>query len=131
MQPIRLFFPLFSSNQLITGANSAYRQEINKLRRFGINYIDPYLPKIKLRNYPYKFSVIFYIYENDDYDMISCNTIANYILNEFREFGAIQSTDYRVVSKIEIQIKKVVSKLGEGCEICFEPTTEEKPDYHF
>lgn len=131
MQPIRLFFPLFTSRQLVSGANSAYRQEINKLRKFGINHVDPYLPKIKLLKYPYKFSIIFYIYENDDYDMVSCLTIANYILNEFEEYAAIQSTDYRVVPKIEIQVKKVVSKLGEGCEFWFEPTMEEKPDYHF
>ena len=131
MQPIRLFFPLFVARQLVLGANSAYRQEINKLRRFGSDYILPQIPKQRLIKYPYKFHIIFYVYEKDDYDTISCLTIANYILSQFENHEGIQSTDYRVIPKVELEIKKVVSKLGEGCEFCFEKTTVETPAFHF
>ena len=131
MQPIRLFFPLFTSRQLITGANVAYRTEINKLRKFGLNLVAPYLSKIKLLKYPYKFKIVFYVYEENEIDMISCLTIANYILHLFEFNFCIQSTDCRVIPQIEIQMKKIVSKLGEGCEFVFEKTTAEKPDYHF
>ncbi len=131
MQPIRLFFPLFTSHQLITGANSAYRAEINRLRKFGLDKVAPYLPNIRLLKYPYVFKITFFVFEDNETDMVSCLTIANYILHQIETYGCIQSADYRVIPKIELQIKKVVTKFGEGCEFSFEKTTVEKPDYHF
>lgn len=121
MQQIRLYFPLLLSRQLITGVNTAYRQEINKLRIFGRKYIQPYLPNLKLRKYPYKLT--FRFYTSDTTDMISCLTMVSYILHLFESWGALQSTDYRVLPKIDIcvDIKKINLFEREGCEIIVEP----------
>lgn len=120
MQQVRLFFPLPTCRQLLTGVNTAYRQEINKLRKFGLNYITPNLTNLRFRNYPYKITFTFYT--SDHIDAISTLTITSYILHLFETSVALQSTDYRVVPQIEVKTdtQKIDLFSKEGCLITFE-----------
>lgn len=125
-QQIRLFFPLIVSRQLITGVNTAYRQEINKLRQFGLKYIQPELTRLKFRKYPYKLSFIFY--SSTSTDMISILTMVVYILHLFENYATLQSTDCRVIPEIDIhtEVRKTNLFTQEGCEIIFESVKPEK-----
>ena len=120
MQQLRLYFPLLTSRQLLTGVNTAYTQEIKKLRTFGLKYIQPYLSNLQFRNYPYKITFIFYT--SKETDMISALTTVSYILHLFEVHATLQSTDYRVLSKINVnlEVKKVDLFEQEGCLIIFE-----------
>lgn len=126
MQQIRLYFPLLTSRQLITGVNTAYRQEINKLRIFGSKYIQPFLPRLQFRNYPYKISFTFYT--SSETDIISVLTTISYILHLFETHATLQSTDYRVVSQadVHLEMKKCDLFEQEGCLITFEPLKNKK-----
>ena len=121
MQQIRLYFPLLTSRQLITGVNTAYRQEINKLRHFGSKYVQPYLPKLKFRKYPYKITFTFY--SSSDTDIISVLTTISYIIHLFENYATLQSSDYRIAPQIEIktEIQKTDLFAKEGCLITLEP----------
>lgn len=114
-QEIRLFFPLISCRQLLTGVNTAYSQEIKKLRNFGMKTILPRLAITKLRKYPYEISFIFYAKE--DIDMLSVVTLANYIIHLFEIKTVLQSTDYRVLPKVSIQIQHIDKLDEEGCTL--------------
>lgn len=121
MQQIRFYFPLLSARQLIAGSNTAYRQEINKLRAFGLKYIKPNIVNLKFRKYPYKLSFTFYT--SDETDMISLLTITSFILHLLESSVVLQSTDFRVVPQLDIHIEthKVSLFEKEGCLITFEP----------
>lgn len=112
---IRFYFNMFPSRQLIGGINTAYTQEIKKLRRFALSEI---LPKIKqysiLKRPPYKVSFLFYT--TSDIDNISLMTITTYILHCLEE-ELLQSTDYRVIKQIEVKSRKIIVKEKEGCEM--------------
>lgn len=118
MQQLRLFFPLLTSRQLITGVNTAYSQEINKLRKFGLNYITPYLSNRQYKSYPFEISFIFYT--SQETDMISVLTTASYIIHLFENNATLQSTDYRVLPKLNIEIQKIQDYEKEGCKIQIE-----------
>lgn len=120
MQQIRLFFPLPTARQLVAGANTAYRQEINKLHLLG-QKIKSELIHLKFRNYPYK--ITFTYYTSDYTDMISLLTITSYILHLLETSVALQSTDYRVIPQLDVHLetKKISLFEREGCTITFEP----------
>ena len=115
---LRIYFPLLTSRQLITGVNTAYSQEINKLRKFGLKYIAPHLANIRCKSYPFEISFIFYT--SDETDMISVLTTASYIIHLFENAATLQSTDYRVLPKININIEKIKDFQNEGCLIIIE-----------
>lgn len=118
MQQLRLFFPLLTSRQLITGVNTAYSQEINKLRKFGITNITPYLANRQYKNYPFQISFTFYT--ASETDMISAITTATYIVHLFENNATLQSTDYRVLPKMCVDIQKIRDFTKEGCLITIE-----------
>ena len=120
-QEIRLYFPLLSARQLIGGANTAYRQEINKLRSFGRKYVLPNIVNLQFRNYPYKASFLYYT--SDEIDIISLLTMTSFILHLLDSSVALQSTDFRVIPQLDIHLetKKISLFEREGCLITFEP----------
>ena len=118
MQQLRLYFPLLTSRQLITGVNTAYSQEINKLRKFGLDYITPQIVNKQYKSYP--FEITFTFYTSDETDAISILTTTSYILHLFENNATLQSTDYRVLPKINIQIQKIRKYADEGCLIIIE-----------
>lgn len=118
MQQLRLYFPLLTSRQLITGVNTAYSQEINKLRAFGLKYIAPHLANRQYKSYPFEISFLFYT--SDETDMISVLTTASYVIHLFENYATLQSTDYRVLPKLNIQIQKIRKYADEGCLITIE-----------
>ena len=83
MQELRIYFPLLTARQLVLGVNTAYSQEIKKLRNFGIKYITPYLSRLKVRKYPLKIHFVYYT--ADEIDMISAITMSSYILHLFEK----------------------------------------------
>jgi hypothetical protein len=114
---LRLFFPLFPITQIIGGVDSAYKKEISKLRNWGINYITPHLQNKKYYNYPYKITIIFYIY--GDFDMVSMLTLSAYTTRLLGQH-CFQSSDYRVIPQLTIKSKHVLTRESEGCEIIIE-----------
>lgn len=115
---LRIYFPLLKSRQLITGVNTAYSQEINKLRAFGIKHITPYLARMQYKAWPFIINFTFHTY--DDTDMISALTTASYIVHLFENNATLQSTDARVLPKISIEIQKTHERAAEGCTISIE-----------
>lgn len=75
----------------------------------------PRLAITKLRKYPYEISFIFYAKE--DIDMLSVITLANYIIHLFEIKTVLQSTDYRVLPKVSIQIQHIDKLDEEGCSL--------------
>ena len=118
MQQLRLYFPLLTSRQLITGVNTAYSQEINKLRKFGLDYITPHIVNKQYKSYPFEITFIFYT--SDETDAISILTTTSYIIHLFENNATLQSTDYRILPKINIQIQKIRKYSDEGCLIQIE-----------
>lgn len=118
MQQLRLYFPLLISRQLITGVNTAYSQEINKLRKFGLEYITPKIINKQYKSYPFEISFIFYT--SNETDAISVLTTTSYIIHLFENYATLQSTDYRILPKINIQIQKIHKYEDEGCLISIE-----------
>lgn len=123
---VRLFFPLFPITQIIGGVDTAYKKEIDKVRRWGSNYITPRLKARTYNNYPYKITIIFRIY--DDFDMISMLLFASYILRLLTQH-CFQSADYRVIPHVVVKSKPVQTKDGEGCELIIEHL-KIKPEKH-
>lgn len=115
MQQLKLIFPLFQATQLVGGVSSAYAQEIKKLRRFALAYVTPHLVRSKFRKYPYK--IIYNFFTASNYDMVSALTISAFITHLLESNTVVQSADFKVISKIEINIKKVHKPTDEGCEI--------------
>lgn len=112
---IRLYFDIFNSHQLITGVHSAYAGEIRKLRQLAVREIFPKLTRYNiLKNYPYKISFTFYT--TSDLDILSTTTISAYIIHCLEE-RLFQSSDSRVISKVEIKIRRILVKSKEGCQI--------------
>lgn len=112
---IRLYFDVFNSRQLITGVHSAYAGEIKKLRRLAITEIFPQLSKYSiLKNPPYKLSFTFFT--TTDLDSLTSTTIAAYMIHCLEE-RLFQSSDSRVISKVEIKIRRILVKSKEGCQI--------------
>lgn len=112
---IRLFFNMFNSRQLITGVHSAYAGEIRKLRQLAITELFPKLTKYSmLKKPPYKISFIFY--STSDLDTLTSTTISAYIIHCLEE-RIFQSSDSRVISKVEIKIRRILVKQKEGCLI--------------
>lgn len=112
---IRLFFNIFNSRQLITGVHSAYAGEIKKLRRLAVNELFPQLARYSmLKTPPYKISFTFFT--TSDLDTLTTTTITAYIIHCLEE-RLIQSSDSRVISKIDIKIRKILVKSKEGCLI--------------
>lgn len=112
---IRFYFNMFPSRQLIGGINTAYTQEIKKLRKFALSEVFPKLKNFPmLKRPPYKVSFVFYT--TTDIDSISMMTISSYILHCLEE-QIFQSTDYRIITKIEVKSHKIIVKEKEGCEI--------------
>lgn len=126
MQQIRLYFPLPTARQLVAGANTAYRQEINKLHLLG-QKIKSEIIHLQFRKYPYK--ITFTYYTSDYTDMISLLTITSYILHLLETSVSLQSTDYRVVPQLDVHIEthKISLFEKEGCSIEFEPLRIKKP----
>ena len=115
MQQLRIYFPLFQATQLVGGVSSAYAQEIKKLRKFALSYVTPHLIRSNFKKYPYKISYVFF--SSSHYDMVSALTISTFITHLLESNTVIQSTDYRVIPKIEINIKKVRNSADEGLEL--------------
>lgn len=112
---IRLYFDIFNSRQLITGSHSAYAGEIKKLRRLALREIFPQLTKYSmLKNPPYKISFTFF--STSDLDSLTSTTISAYIIHCLEE-RLFQSSDSRVISKVEIKIRRILVKNKEGCLI--------------
>lgn len=112
---IRLFFDIFSSRQLVAGVNSAYTGEIKKLRTLAITELFPKLTKCSiLKSPPYKISFTFYT--TSELDSLTATTISAYIIHCLEE-RLFQSSDFRVISKVEIKIRKIIVKAKEGCLI--------------
>lgn len=112
---IRLFFDIFNSRQLITGVHSAYAGEIKKLRRLAVSVLFPQLTRFSmLKKPPYKISFTFY--STSDLDTLTSTTISAYIIHCLEE-RIFQSSDSRVISKVEIKIRRIIVKSKEGCLI--------------
>lgn len=112
---IRLFFDIFNSRQLITGVHSAYAGEIKKLRKLAITELFPRLTKYSmLKKPPYKITFTFY--STSDLDTLTSTTISAYIIHCLEE-RIFQSSDSRVISKVEIKIRRIIVKSKEGCLI--------------
>ena len=118
MQTIRLYFPSFQATQLVCGVDTSYSKEIKKLRNFGMQHVLPYLKLKKYLKYPYKITITFLSFS--DQDAISTLTIAAFLLHLFESTATLQSTDYRILPSIEVKMKKVFRKEDEGCEIIIE-----------
>lgn len=114
---LRLFFPLWSMSTLIGEVSSAYRQEINKLRKWGIDYLLPYLANKKYKSYPFKIIVKFYVFS--DIEITSLLLLSAYIVNCLGHY-TFQSADYRVIPQVITTSKRVKNKDSEGCEIIIE-----------
>lgn len=121
-QELRLFFPLFQARQIVGGNTSPYRQEINKLRSFGINTFTPHLRRSKLRKYPYKITFIFYT--SSEIDMVSTTTTALFMIHLLESNATLQSSDYRILPQIEIKAEKITDFDNEGCKIIIEPINQ-------
>lgn len=65
----------------------------------------------------------FVFFTSDTTDMISVLTTITYILHIFESKGILQSTDYKVLPKVnfDVEIKKISLFEKEGCEITIEP----------
>lgn len=112
---IRLFFDIFNCRQLITGVHSAYAGEIKKLRTLALKEILPQLTKYyMLKSPPYKISFTFF--STSDLDTLTSTTITAYIIHCLEE-RIFQSSDSRVISKVEIKIRRILVKSKEGCLI--------------
>ena len=120
---LRLFFPLFAMVQIISDVSSAHKQEIIKLRQFGIKHISPNFHGKSFKKYPYKITVTFYCFA--DADMVSMLIHSAYILKMIG-WNSLQSVDYRVVPQFDIRTKKVQSREMEGCEIVIEKLRKEQ-----
>ena len=118
---LRLFFPLFAMIQIISDVSTAHKQEINKLRQFGIKHISPYFHGKTLKKYPYKITITFYC--SADADMVSMLIHSAYILKMIG-WNSLQSVDYRVIPQFDIRTKKVQDREHEGCEILIEKITD-------
>ena len=121
-QELRLFFPLFQARQIVGGNTTPYRQEINKLRNFGIDIFTPHLRRSKLRNYPYK--IIFIFYTSSEIDMISITATALFMIHLLESNATLQSSDYRILPQIEIKAEKISGFDNEGCKIIIESIKE-------
>lgn len=121
MQEIRLYFPSFQATQIVCGVNTSYAKEIKKLRQWGLSFITPYIRNIKLIKYPYKLTIVFY--STSDQDAITTLTLASYIAHLLESNAVLQSTDYRVIPSIEVQMKKIKNITDEGCSIFIDKTT--------
>lgn len=112
---IRLFFDVFNSRQLVAGVNSAYTGEIKKLRKLAITELFPKLTKYEmLKRPPYKIQFTFY--STSDLDALTSTTISAYLIHCLEE-RIFQSSDSRVISKVEIKIRRILVKSKEGCLI--------------
>ena len=110
---IRLFFDMFNSRQLVAGVHSAYAGEIKKLRKLAITELFPQLAKYSLlKNPPYKIQFTFFT--TTDLDALTSTTISAYIIHCLEE-RIFQSSDSRVISKVEIKIRRILVKSKEGC----------------
>ena len=112
----RFYFTLFQATQLLGGAY--YLPEVKKLRKLGAWAIVPFIKSAKLRNYPYKVTITYYVF--DDADLITLSIITAYILKLMESHSAIQSADFRVIQSLDIRTQKVLSQDKEGCELTFE-----------
>ena len=92
--------------------------EVKKLRKLGAWAIVPFIKSAKLRKYPYKVTITYYVF--DDADLITLSIITAYILKLMESHTVIQSTDFRVIQSVDIRTQKVISEDNEGCEISFE-----------
>lgn len=115
---LRLFFPLWSMTSIIGEVSSAGKQELNKLKKFGTNYILPYIHAKHYTKFPFKINIVFFIYS--DIEITSLLILSSYIMNLLGCYS-LQSDDYRVVPEFNMTTKKVVSKEAEGCRITIEP----------
>lgn len=118
-QKLRLYFPSFQATQIVCGVHTSYAQEIKKFRQWGLAHITPHLRRSKFTKYPYKLTVIFYSFS--DQDAISTLTITAYLTHLLESNAVLQSTDYRVIPSIEVKMQKVNNIQDEGCEIIIEP----------
>ena len=121
MQELRLYFPSFQATQIVCGVHTSYAQEIKKLRQWGQAFVIPYLRRSRLLKYPYKLTIIFYSFS--DQDAVTTLTIAAYIAHLLESNAVLQSTDYRVVPTTEVKMQKVNRLSDEGCSIIIEPFT--------
>lgn len=112
----RFYFALFQATQLLGGAY--YLPEVKKLRKIGACNIVPYIKSLKLRKYPYKVTIKFFVF--NDADFITITIITAYILKLINTHGGLQSCDYRVIKNVEITTQKIISEDNEGCEIQIE-----------
>lgn len=119
MQEFRLYFPSFQATQLVCGVNTSYSHEIDKLRKFGLNYVIPHFRRTTLTKYPFKITFTFF--SISDQDSISTLTIASFIIHLLESNSVIQSSDYRVIPQIEIKTEKIQGFEKEGCKITIEP----------
>lgn len=118
MQEFRLYFPSFQATQLVCGVNTSYSHEIDKLRKFGLNYVIPHFRRTTLTKYPFKITFTFF--SISDQDSISTLTIASFIIHLLESNSVIQSSDYRVTPQIVVNMKKIKNSKDEGCHILIE-----------
>lgn len=118
MQSIRFYFPSFQATQIVCGVNTSYAKEIKKLRAWGQSTLTPFFRNLKLIKYPYKITIIFYSFS--DQDAVTTLTMSAYIAHLLESNAVLQSTDYRVTPHYEIKMQKVNKPSNEGCELIIE-----------
>ena len=116
--PIRLYFPMFSVNQLTCGVTRPYNAEINKLRQFSCSIRgDVQHDRIPSHLLPVHIHIIFY--SNRENNINNYVFIANKLLEILEQQVIIQSLDTRCVSRFTIEVRPATLLEKEGCLIQF------------
>ena len=118
MASIRLYFPIFTANQLFSPIISEYKRTKNRLQTLFSNI----LPQLKRKGFvpsdklPVGITINFII-NKDNFDTPSLLLLAYKIVQAIRSADIIQDTNNLCLSKISFSYTKRPSE--EGCEISF------------
>ena len=118
IKPLRLYFPLFTVNQLTCGITRPYTAEINKLRQFSCSIRgDVKHDRIPSTDLPIHIHIIFY--SNRENNINNYLFIGNKIIEILEQEVIIQSLDTRCVNRFTVEVKPATLLEREGCLIQF------------
>jgi len=118
IQPIRLYFPLFTVNQLTCGISRPYTADINKLRQFACSIRGSIKhARIPSELLPIHVHIIFYT--NRENNINNYMFIATKLADLLEQEVIIQSHDTRCVNKLTVEVQPSSIQEKEGCLIQF------------
>ena len=116
--PIRLYFPLFTVNQLTCGITRPYTAEINKLRQFSCSVRGEIKhARIPSQLLPIHVHIIFYT--NRENNINNYVFIATKLVELLEQEVIIQSADTRCINQLTVEVKPSTLLEKEGCLIQF------------